>query len=142
MPEFKYLGRVLTATDDDWLAVVGNLRKARQSWGRLARVLSREGADPRVLRTFYIAVTQAVLLFGSETWVLTERMENALDNFQSRVARKITGRQPRRGKDGNWYYPLLAGAKKEAGIVQIRTSILRRKNTVAQLIATRPILDL
>ena len=79
--EFKYLGRILTATDDDWPAVVGNLRKARRSLGRLARVLSREGADPKVSRTFYIAVTQAVLLFGSETWVLTTRMEKALDSF-------------------------------------------------------------
>ena len=34
--EFKYLGRVLTAGDNDWLAVVGNLGKARRSWGRLA----------------------------------------------------------------------------------------------------------
>ena len=65
--EIKYLGRVLTATDKDCPAVVGNLRKARQSWGRLARVLSREGADPKVSRKFCIAVTQAVLLFGSET---------------------------------------------------------------------------
>ena len=31
---------------------------------------------------------------------------------------------------------------KEAGIVRIRTSILRRQNTVVQFIATRPILDL
>ena len=31
---------------------------------------------------------------------------------------------------------------KEAGIVQIRTSILRRQNTVARFIVTRPILDL
>ena len=30
--EFKYLGRILTATEDDWKAVVGNLRKARQKW--------------------------------------------------------------------------------------------------------------
>ena len=64
--EFKYLGRILTATDDGWLAVVGNLRKARQSWGKMARVLNREGADPKVSRTLYIFVTQAVLLFGSE----------------------------------------------------------------------------
>ena len=68
--EFKYLGRILTAKDDDWPAVVGNLWKARRSWGRLARVLSREGADPKVSRSFYIAVTQAVFLFVSETWVL------------------------------------------------------------------------
>ena len=29
--EFKYLGRVLTEVDDDWLAVVGNLGKVRNS---------------------------------------------------------------------------------------------------------------
>ena len=92
--------------------------------------------------TFYIAATQAVLLFGSETWVLTARMEKSLDSFQSRVAQKITGSQTRRGKDGTWHYPSLVGAMKEAGIVWIWTSILRRQNTVAQFIATRPILDL
>ena len=105
-------------------------------------MLGREGADPKVPREFYIAVTQVVLLFGSETWVLTERMEKALDSFQSRVARKITGRHPRRRKDRIWVYPPLAGIMKETGMVGIRTSILRRQNTVAQLIATRPILDL
>ena len=52
--KFKYLGRILTATDDDWSAVAGNLKKARRSWGRLARVLSREIADPKVSHTFYI----------------------------------------------------------------------------------------
>ena len=79
--EFKYLGRILTATDNNWPAVVGNLRKGRRSWGRLSKVLRREGADPKVSRTFYIALTQAVLLFGSETWVLTVWMEKALDSF-------------------------------------------------------------
>ena len=29
--DFKYLGRVLTDTDDDWPAVAGNIRKARAS---------------------------------------------------------------------------------------------------------------
>ena len=48
--EFKYLGRILTATDDDWMVVVGNLGKAERSWGRLSQVLGREGADPKVLR--------------------------------------------------------------------------------------------
>ena len=53
--EFCYLGRLLTATDYDWPAVAGNIRKARLSWGRLARVLGREGADPKVSRSFYTA---------------------------------------------------------------------------------------
>ena len=132
----------MTATDDDWPAVAGNIKKARQRWGRLARVLVREGADPKVSRTFYIAVKQAVLLFGSETWVLTSKMEKALDTFQARVERTLTGRQPRNGIYRTCYYPSLAGAMKKVGIVRIWTSILRRKNTVAQFIATRSILDL
>ena len=92
--EFRYLRRLLTVTDDDWPAVARNIRKARVSWGRLARVLGREGADPKVSRSFYTAVTQQVLLFGAETWVLTKKMESALDAFQGRVERRLTGRQP------------------------------------------------
>ena len=112
------------------------------SWGRLAWVLGREGADPKVSRSFYTAVTQQVLLFGAETWLLTRKMESALDTFQGRVARRLTGRHPRRGRDGKWFYPSLVGALKEAGVVRVRTLILRRQNTVAQFIATRPILGL
>ena len=122
--------------------MAGNIKKAQRSWRRLAKVLGREGADPKVSRTFYIAVTHQVILFGAETWVLTAKMEKALDAFQIRVARKLTGRHPRRGRDGEWYYPSLAEAMKETGIFRIWTSILWRQNTVAQFIATRPILDL
>ena len=77
-------------------------------------------------RSFYTAVTQQVLLFGAESWVLTKRMESALDAFQGRVARRLTGRMPRRGRDGKWVYPPLAGVLKEAGVVRARTLVLRR----------------
>ena len=93
-------------------------------------------------RKFYIAVTQQVLLFGAETWVLTKRMEAALDTFQGRVAWRLTVCIPSHGRDGKWIYLPLTGATKEAGIVRARTSVLRRQNTVAQFIATRPILGL
>ena len=106
----------------------------------MARVLGREGADPKVSRSFYTAVIQQVLLFGAELWVLTKKMESALDAFQGRVARRLKGRQPCWGRDGKWFYPSLTGALKEAGVVRARTSVLRRQNTVAQFIATRPIL--
>ena len=101
--EFSYLRRLLTATEDDWPVVAGNIRKSRVSWGRLARVLGRERADPKVSWIFYTAVTQQVLLFGAETWILTRKMKSALDAFQGRVARRLTGRQPRRGRDGRWF---------------------------------------
>ena len=119
-----------------------NLHRVRATWGRLARILVGEGADPKVSLMFYIVVTQQVLLFGAESWVLTGKTEAALDAFQGRVARRLTGRMPRRGRDGKWKYLPLAGALKDAGIGRVRTSVLRRQNTVAQFVATRPILAL
>ena len=44
--------------------------------------------------------------------------------------------------NGTWYYPSLASAMKEAGLTEVGKSILNRQNTVAQYIATRPLLDL
>ena len=97
---FKYLGWVMTTGDDNWTAVVGNLVKARKSWGRLLRILRREGADKRVLVNFFKAVVQAVFLFGEETWVITPRIERNLESFLHGAARRITIKQPRRGGDG------------------------------------------
>ena len=99
---------MLTAVDNDWLVMVGNLGKAQKSWGRLSWILSREGEDLKLSGIFYKAVAQAVLLFGAETWVLTPRMESALDSFQHRFVQRITGRQPRRQGDVSWEYPPLA----------------------------------
>ena len=41
---FRYLVQVLTAGDDEWIAVVGNLGKARNIWGRLSWI----GALPQL----------------------------------------------------------------------------------------------
>ena len=71
--------------------------KAWKSWGQLSRILSQEGADKRVSGNFFKAVVQAVLLFGAETWVLTPRIERALESFMHGAARRITGKNPRRG---------------------------------------------
>ena len=100
---FKYLGRIMTAGDDDWPAVAGNLGKARKSWGRMQRILSREGANKRVSGNFFKAVGQQVILFGAEMWVVTPRMERALNSVMHGAARRIMGRQPRRGWDGIWF---------------------------------------
>ena len=56
----------MTASDDDWVELVGNLSKARKKWAQLSRILGNEGANPQVLGMFFKAVVQVVLLFGSE----------------------------------------------------------------------------
>ena len=63
---FKYLGRVMTAGDDDWHAVVGNFWKARKSWGRLSWIFSREGADPKVSGIFQGGDTDGVVVWGGD----------------------------------------------------------------------------
>ena len=54
------------------------------------------GGESEGVGIFFKAVTQVVLLFREETWVLTPWMEQALDIFQHRVEQRITGRQLRR----------------------------------------------
>ena len=38
---FKYLGRILAAEGGNWTALVCNLRRAKQKWAHLTRILSR-----------------------------------------------------------------------------------------------------
>ena len=139
---FKYLERVMMAGDVDCTEVAGNLVKSRKSWGSLSRILSREGVDKRASGKIFKAMVQAVLLFGAETWVLTPRIERSLERFLHGDARQITRKQPRRGRDGEWTYPPLKEAIREAGFEGIRNSITRRQNTVAQYIAKQQIMDL
>ena len=54
------------------------------------------------VRIFEKVVTQVVLFCGAETWVITPRMEQALSSFQHRVARWMTGGQPRIQGGGSW----------------------------------------
>ena len=61
---FQYLGQVISAADDDWPALVRNFSRAREVWNRMAIVLSREGAEPRLSRFFFKAVVKAVFLLG------------------------------------------------------------------------------
>ena len=39
--------------DNDWPVVVRNLSRARAVWKRMTRILSREGAEPRVSGFFF-----------------------------------------------------------------------------------------
>ena len=55
---FKYMGIVLATEDDEWPSVVRNLRRARQNWAWLTRILIREGADAQTSEHISFAVVQ------------------------------------------------------------------------------------
>ena len=89
-----------------------------------------------------MAVVQQILLYGSESWVLTPRIIKALEGFHHRVIRRITRSMPRRRRDGTWHYPPIGKAMEDAGLFSIEEYISRRQNTVAEYVATRPIFDI
>ena len=83
---FKYLGRVLTASDDNCPEVFGNPRKARRRWTWMLRILRWKGSDPWEYGKFYKAVVQPTLLFGAEIWVMSARIGRTLGGLHHKVA--------------------------------------------------------
>ena len=79
--KFCYLGRPIAANNSDWPALCHNLQKAKAKWGMITRPLVQTGVRMRTVGMFYKAIVQAVLLFGCETWVITDNMLAILDSF-------------------------------------------------------------
>ena len=62
------------------------LLMSRWKWVRLSRILGWEVADPRTSGTLYKTVFQEIILFGSDTWVMTLMIRRTLVRFHYRVA--------------------------------------------------------
>jgi len=135
------LGRILDETDDDSYALQRQLARARTKWGRIASVLRSQGVKPRAMGYFYKAVVQTILLYGSETWVVTDFLLKQLRSFHSRVARYITGRHIRQNADGTWFHPPTDDVLEEAGLRTIDEYIRRRRDTVRNFVRFRPIYE-
>ena len=58
----------------------------------LGILLRQEGEEPKVSEMFYRGVVQAVLLSGSETWVLLAAMERKVEITQAFFLRHIMGK--------------------------------------------------
>ena len=137
--DFRYLGRDLEETDDDTLAIDSRLKKARKRWNQVHPVLARKGARARIMARAYVSVVQAVLLFGSETWVIKEREWQKLESFHHSCARRITRRLIRSNPDGTWTYPDNEETLEIAGLFPIREYVARRRHTIMRYVQERPI---
>ena len=61
--DFKYIGRPMDQTENYWTATKRKIMRVRTVWGRLGRLLRREGADPTVLEMFYRVMAQVGTTF-------------------------------------------------------------------------------
>ena len=132
VPLFKYSGRILSSSDNYCTAVEQNMRRVWGKWGRMVKILGREGVDRRTAGIFYVEMVQSVLLFGSETWVVTPQIEKSLTGSHHWAIRKMTAMGPERQLYGTWLYPPIGAALAMVGLYDIGVYIACRQNTVAQ----------
>ena len=74
---------------------------------------------------FYVAVAQAVFIYESETWVMYPHIWRTLGDFHHRVACRMMGLQPSRGKDETWVNPPLEEEMAESGMQEVDTCVSR-----------------
>ena len=71
--------------------MVHNLRRVQQKWAQLSRVLEREGVNSCTSGRICVAVVQAFLLYGLETWVMTPHIGRLLGGFHHRYGLQADG---------------------------------------------------
>ena len=137
--EFLYLGSILHQDDNDAPAIRHNIAKARARWHRISRLLKREGASARTMGTFYLSIVHSILLYGSETWVLTDTTLRTLSSFHNKIARFLTRRHIKQLPDDTWQYPETAETLKLAGLKPIQDYIIARKTNNIPFTKTKSI---
>jgi hypothetical protein len=92
-------------------------------------ILSSNGADSKTMARFYLAMVQAKILYGSETWVLSRRLLNRLERFHARCACYIAHCYIRCLPDNTWEYPPMLEVLDACSLSTIETYIAKRKTS-------------
>ena len=104
-----------------------------------SKVLRTEKATPRVCGMLYRVTVQAVLLYGSKTWVMLPASVWTLEGFHIYCACQLTGMVPSKRRNGTRKYPKLEAVLKATSLWTIEEYINVRRQRVASYIVHRPI---
>lgn len=89
---FKYLGSHISRSGNDAQDVDSRIASAGKAFGALSACLFRSPAITlEAKRRVYEGLILAILLYGSECWVLTELMRQRLRGFHSQCLRTMCG---------------------------------------------------
>ena len=91
--------------------------------------------------TFYRAVVHTILLYGSETWVLSAAMERKAEVMNIGLIGQIKGKRARRLGDRAWETPIAEEVQEAVGTQSDMTYIGRQKATMTQWVALRPLFE-
>jgi hypothetical protein len=88
---FCILGSLMTPTNDVSLEIQRRIQTANRCFFGLRKHLRSSHVSRQKKITIHKALIRPVLLYGSETWVLTKRKENQLLVFERKVLRSVCG---------------------------------------------------
>ena len=133
--EFKYLERILTADNNDWTTISKNLSKSIVRWGKVRRILSRDGANQKMMVGFYRAIVLSVLLYGAETWEYSPAMIIKLKTFHNKEIRNICRKQihPTDKSGETRIYPSSKELLQQVNLKSIGEYIYERQNNFRTL---------
>ena len=86
----------------------------------IARVMAKTGERVRAREAMYQVVAQSVLLYISESWVVTGWMLKDLEGFHNWAVRRITGTTATHGEGGEWEYTPVVAEMEGTGLHPIR----------------------
>jgi hypothetical protein len=87
--EFVYLGSLVTPNNDVSLEIQRRIQTANRCFFGLRKQLQSRHLSRPTEFIIYKTLIRPVLLYGSETWVLTKREENQLLVFERKVLQTI-----------------------------------------------------
>jgi hypothetical protein len=102
--DFVYLGSLMTPTNDVSLEIQRRIQTANRCFFGLRKHLQSSHLSRHTKFTIHKTLIHPVLLYGSETWVLTKREENQLLVFERKVLRTICGPKIENGVYRRRYY--------------------------------------
>ena len=85
---------------------------------------------------FYLAIVQAVLLYGADSWVITKDDWRRLRNFHHRAVRFMTNSHIQKQDDDTWVYPDHEELRNKCDLEPIEVYIERRRGTLRKYLET------
>ena len=87
--EFKYLGTTITTTLRDEVDIEKRIKQATKAFAAMEKTLCDQKINPSIRVKIYEATVVNILLWGCESWALTEKLREKLEVYHNRFLRRM-----------------------------------------------------
>jgi hypothetical protein len=88
---YTYLGSCITDDNNEYKEIQRRLMLANKAYFSLVAVMRSGDIHRKTEIMLYKTLIRSVLMYGCETWVLSQKSENALRGFERKILRRIFG---------------------------------------------------